>query len=106
MPEDQESGAAGDASGRQTAPQIAQAVAAIMLGGTSNEAIINDRRIVIKCARKLTRSVGVTYRMLDRIDSVVAAFERDDGSFEFSMSGHFSAAHDRNAKSWCVGGFR
>jgi hypothetical protein len=82
MPQDQESGAAGDAFGRQTAPRIADAIGAKILGATSNEAVLNDQRVVIKCARSRTQSVGVTYQMLDRLDAVIGAFQRDDGSYE------------------------
>ena len=32
--------------------------------------------------RPATDSVGVTFKILDRLDSIVAAFQRDDGSFE------------------------
>ena len=81
MPQDQETGAAGDAFGRETAPLIAQAIGATMRGGASNEADFNGQRVVIKCARQKTQSVGVTYQMLERLDAIVAAFETDDGSF-------------------------
>lgn len=53
-----------------------------MLGRHSNEAMWEHRRIVIKCARFGTTSVGVTYRMLNVIDAVIAAFQLRDGSFD------------------------
>jgi hypothetical protein len=48
----------------------------------SNEADWAGRRIVIKCAKSGNNHVGVTYRMLDTLDAVVAAFERVDGRFD------------------------
>ena len=86
MPQDQETGAAGDAFGRETAPLIAQAIGATMRGGASNEADFNGQRVVIKCARQKTQSVGVTYQMLERLDAIVAAFELDDGSFASALA--------------------
>lgn len=82
MPQDRITGAAGNAFGRETAPLVAKAVGAIMLGSQSNEAIFNGNRIVIKCARQNTSSVGVTYLMLKRLDAVAGAFQQNDGTFE------------------------
>jgi hypothetical protein len=82
MTQDHDSGAAGDAFGRETAPRIAQAIGATMLGTTSNEALLDGRRVVIKSARPQTPSVGVTHQMLERLESVIGAFQRDDGAFE------------------------
>ena len=45
-------------------------------------AVWQGRRIVIKCARPGTTSVGVTYRMLSYLDTIVAAFERPDGQYD------------------------
>ena len=82
MPQDHDTGAAGDAFGRETAPRIAQAIGATMLGTASNEAILDGRPIVIKSARAQTPSVGVTHQMLERLEFVIGAFQRDDGAFE------------------------
>jgi hypothetical protein len=82
MPQDHDSGAAGDKFGRETAPRIAQAIGATMLGTTSNEALFDGKRVVIKSARSQTPSVGVTHQMLERLDFVIGAFQRDDGAFE------------------------
>jgi len=38
--------------------------------------------VVIKCAASATDSVGVTFKMLERLDSIIGAFQLDDGSFE------------------------
>ena len=82
MKQDQLSGAAADAWGRKTARAIASELGAEMKSQTSNEATFKGENIVIKCAAPATDSVGVTFKMLDRLDSIVAAFQRDDGSFE------------------------
>jgi len=44
--------------------------------------VLNGQRVVIKCAAPATTSVGVTYQMLDRLDSVIGAFQRDDNDFD------------------------
>lgn len=82
MSQDHETGAAGDGFGRETGPRIAQAIGATMLGAGSNEAVLGGRRVVIKCAGPRTQSVGVTYQMLERLEAVIGAFQRDDGSCE------------------------
>jgi hypothetical protein len=81
MPQDQMTGVAGDAFGRRAAPLIARAINAAMLGPRSNEAIYQGARIVIKCAASGTTCVGVTYKMLERLDSVIGAFEQEDKTF-------------------------
>lgn len=86
MPQDQETGAAANAYGRETARRIAAAVGAKILGRSSNEAELNGMRVVIKCARAKTTSVGVTYQMQKHIHAVVGAFEEPDGAYKvFSL---------------------
>lgn len=82
MPQDRESGAAGNDFGHKTAPKIAAALGATMIGRGSNEATWRTQRVVIKCARPATKSVGVTHTMLDRLDAILAAFQRTDGQFD------------------------
>ena len=52
-----------------------------MLGSRSNEAALGGKRVVIKCAARNTNSIGVTYLMLERLHSVIGAFEQTNGSF-------------------------
>lgn len=100
MTQDHTSGAAGNAFGHETAPKIAHALGATLLGPGSNEAIWNDVRIVIKTAGMNTTSVGVIYEMLDRIDLVIAAFQHKDGSFDvYSLSSPVYAEHARDSQS-------
>ncbi|MBK8018842.1 MAG: hypothetical protein IPK20_20495 [Betaproteobacteria bacterium] len=81
MPQNKQSGVAGNQFGRTTAPLIAREIGARMLGTKSNEAELDGERIVIKCARAGTLSVGVSYLMLKRIRRVLGAFEQSNGSF-------------------------
>lgn len=82
MPQDQASGAAANDYGRETARRIATAIGARIRGSASNEADYDGRRVVIKCARAATSSVGVTYKMLERLQEVVGAFESSSGEYE------------------------
>jgi hypothetical protein len=82
MPQDRDSGARASAWGHEAAQKIARKIGATGMGNASNECHLNGERVVIKCARRNTTSVGVTYQMLARIDRVIGAFELDDGSFE------------------------
>jgi len=85
MAQDRITGADGNRFGRETAPLIARAIGATILGSQSNEVTYKGSRAVIKCAARKTNSVGVTYHMLGRVDSVLGAFQQPDGSFEVRM---------------------
>lgn len=86
MPQNHQSGTEGNAFGRSAAPKIACALGATMTRRGSNEATLDGRRIVIKCARQRTQSVGVSRLMLPTLHAVVGAFQRDDGAFDvFSL---------------------
>jgi hypothetical protein len=80
--QDQHSGSRAAKWGRETARRIAEVIGASSPAGASNACTLNGKRVVIKCARARTRSVGVTYLMLDELDAVIGAFELDDESFE------------------------
>ncbi len=82
MPQDRNSGATANQWGRETARRIASQIGATMQSRTSNEALLNGQSIVIKCAAPATNSVGVTYKMLEKLDAIVGAFQSDDGFFE------------------------
>jgi hypothetical protein len=81
MPQDKRSGEEGNAYGHECGKQIASALGALKLNPASNECLLNGERVVIKCAHKITNSVGVTYETLKRIRAVVGAFEEKDGSY-------------------------
>ena len=82
MNQDRTTGAAANEWGRATARKIASKIGAVMKSRASNEAILDDKTVVIKCAAAKTDSVGVTLNMLGHLDSVIGAFQLDDGSFE------------------------
>jgi hypothetical protein len=82
MTQDRVSGAAANEWGRDTARAIASKIGAVMKGRSSNEAVLDGKKVVIKCAASATDSVGVTFKMLDHLDSIIGAFQLDDGSFE------------------------
>lgn len=82
MTQDRLTGAAANDWGFATARAIASKVGAVMKGRMSNEATFDGKKVVIKCAASATGSVGVTFKMLDRLDSIIGAFQLDDGSFE------------------------
>jgi hypothetical protein len=80
MPQDEASGARADAFGRVNAVRIAGATTARLLAqGRGNEAVYRGRKTVLKSAGKQTSSVGVGYKMLKRLDSIIAAFELPNG---------------------------
>lgn len=82
MPQDRESGAAGDRFGREFAPKIATGIGARMLGTDSNTCEWNNVRFTLHCAGKNTKSVGVTHQTLPTVEGVLGAFQRKDGQFD------------------------
>ncbi|MCL2920226.1 hypothetical protein [Shewanella litorisediminis] len=82
MVQNQSSGAAANDWGRQTARIIAVQLGTTITSQNSNECTYRDRWVVIKCAKHETDSVGVTYKMLERLDYVIGAFQQDDGHFK------------------------
>lgn len=100
MAQNRASGAAANAYGRETAPKIAGALGATMNGTTSNEAMLDGKRVVIKIAGKNTTSVGVTYGMLEGLDSVIAAFQHKTGAYEvFTLAASVFSQHARDSRS-------
>lgn len=81
MPQDRRSGEEASAYGHECGEKIASALGALKFNATSNECLLNGERVVVKCARLKTKSVGVTHGMLRRIDAIVGAFEENDGSY-------------------------
>jgi hypothetical protein len=79
--QDRQSGLEASRYGRRCARLIAKAIGAEMVGNKSNECIWNGQPVVIKTAHCKTSSVGVLYHMVDRIKSVLGAFEEKDGSY-------------------------
>lgn len=88
MPQGQESGARAVEYGLQTARKIAERLGGRKIGrARSNEYEIDNRKVVIKCARATTNSVGVPYQMLDRVAAILGSFETANGTYDiYEMS--------------------
>lgn len=67
--------------GLETARRIAVALGTELTDPDTNRITLNGRKAVIKTARKNTTSVGVTRRMLEDLDEVIAALEQPDGTY-------------------------
>jgi hypothetical protein len=105
MAQDRASGAAAAEWGKRTARALAEKLGATKPTGNSNECLLEGSRVVIKCAGPATQSVGVTFSMLDRLDAVVGAFQRDDGAFEvWSLAPAVFKQYMRDTRSRGSGG--
>ena len=83
IPQGQESGARAVEYGLQTARKIAEKLGGIKIGkARSNEYEIDNRKVVIKCARTTTNSVGVPYQMLNRVAAILGSFETENGTYD------------------------
>ena len=82
MPQNRETGAEANKYGRETAKKIARLLGAERLANNSNEVRYDGKHCVIKCARGKNFYIGVTTKMLKRIENIIAAFEDGDGSYE------------------------
>ena len=76
------SGAAGSAYGHEMASKVASYLGTQLLSSKSNEAYLDGKRIVIKCAHYKTPQIGVSEKMLERIDTIVSALEAKNGDYE------------------------
>jgi hypothetical protein len=100
MSQTRATGAAAAGWGLTTGHTLAVRLGARSLSAYSNECIWDGRRVVIKCAAVATDNVGVTFKMLDRLDSVIGAFQRDDGSFDlWSITAETFKNHMRHTRS-------
>jgi len=100
MPQDAKSGARANKYGRVTSRLIAKKIGAISLKKNSNEFAFEGRLITIRCAQKGNVKVGVLYRMLDRVDSVVAAFETEKKLYDlYEMTPSLYKMHMRDSKN-------
>jgi hypothetical protein len=82
MPQDRESGARANEYGRKTAKKIGTKLGAKSISKIGNEFVLDSRKITIHCARYRTNDIGVTYKMLRRIDAVLAAFQQKNGDYK------------------------
>ena len=99
MPQDAIGGAEANKYGRETSRLIAKKIGAISLKDNSNEFAFEGRIITIRCAHKGKMQVGVSYQMLERIDSVVAAFEIENKVYNlYEMTPCLYKMHMRDSK--------
>lgn len=81
MGQDKESGRAANKFGRAMAAKVANFLRVRLISKISNEAILADERIVIKSAHYKTPEIGLSIATLDRVHSIVAALEDEDGNY-------------------------
>lgn len=82
MPQDRESGNRARRWGYENAQKVARHLGATLINPTrSNEAIWNNRKILITSAHHGTPNISVTIATLDRIDAIVASLQDKDGKF-------------------------
>ncbi len=81
MPQDRESGASANKYGRETARKIMKKLGTKPIRSMSNECILKGRLVAIKCSRKYTKCIGVSYLMLKRLKSVIGAFETENDCY-------------------------
>ncbi len=48
----------------------------------SNECLLGNERLVIKCAHRNTGDIGVSYKMLERLDGIIGAFEDEGAEYD------------------------
>ena len=82
MSQDKQSGADANKYGRDTARLIMKELLTEPISKISNECFLDGRLVAIKCSRVNTKQVGVSYKMLERLDSVIGAFETDTNIYD------------------------
>src|SRR5947207_12418651 len=102
--QDRASGARASKWGHETARALAARIGASSMRRSSNECRYKGLLAVIKCAGAATKSVGVTYKMLDRLEIVIGAFECEDGTFELWSLSPAQFFHARDAQPRCIRG--
>lgn len=97
MPQDRESGADAVKYGLETAKIIGHKLGATKEGrSNSNEYLLKGKHIVIKCARHKNDSVGISYQMLKKLDSILGPLKPIPGHIKFMNYRHPNL---RNMKS-------
>lgn len=100
MPQDRKSGAAANRYGRQTAKKIMTKLDTKPISSMSNECMLKGRRVAIKCSRKHTKCIGVSYLMLKRLDTVIGAFEVENNTYDlYELSPRVFSSNMRPTRS-------
>jgi hypothetical protein len=82
MPQDSESGARAAQYGKETARKIGETIGAISTSNLSNEFRHKGRLVTIRCAHKTNYRFGTPYNILDRVDAIIGAYEKENGQYE------------------------
>lgn len=100
MPQDRESGAAANKYGRETARKIMKKLGTKPISSMSNECVLKGRLVAIKCSRKYTKCIGVSYLMLKRLKAVIGAFETENDYYDlYELSPRVFANNMRPTRS-------
>lgn len=98
--QNQKTGAAANKYGREMAIKIMKALETKPIDKNTNECILNGKRVAIKCSRKYTKCIGVSYKMLERLDGIIGAFEKDVNLYElYQLSPKTFSENMRETKS-------
>jgi hypothetical protein len=82
MPQDRESGNRARKWGYENAQNVAAHLGATLINpGRSNEAMWNNRRILIKSAHYGDPQIGATLATLNRVDAIIAALQNHDNAY-------------------------
>ena len=82
MPQDRDSGDRARKWGYAMAQKVANHLGATLINpGRSNEAIWNNRKILIKSANYGVPQIGATPATLDRVDSIIAVLQDKDKAY-------------------------
>jgi hypothetical protein len=82
MPQDRSSGSEAAKWGREAGKRLGLALGGSATSRLANEFLLQGRRVAVKTAKERTRSVGVTYLVLDRVDDVYAGWEVSPNTFQ------------------------
>ncbi len=100
MAQNQKTGAEANKYGRETAVKIMNALGSKPINKNTNECILDGKRVAIKCSRKYTRCIGVSYKMLERLNHVIGAFETDENSYDlYQLSPEIFSENMRETRS-------
>ena len=82
MPQDRDSGDRARKFGYYMAQKVANRLGATLINPSrSNEAILNNRRILIKSANYGVPQIGATPATLDRVEAIIAALQDKDEAY-------------------------
>lgn len=100
MTQNRERGAEAAKFGHPAAALIAEQIGAKKATAKNNEFNLNGKRVTIRTAHQGNKQVGILYSMLERVQSVIAAFETAPNEYELlSLSPDKYRAAMRDSKT-------